>query len=378
MSACYRSVAPAFRRFLKEMKLPWRKTQCENLTRFAAALMATRGLPVRRAARAIAGPSQSVRYADRRLRRFLGNERLDLDGGLQALLTFLLPRFGELTFVPVMLDWVWVSRTHAVLWAQIPYRGRSFPVLASVHEAAEYHGTDHAVALLDRIHKAWPATAPPPLLLADGGFPKQPILAWLQEHHWHFLIRGRHDQVVQDAAGRRVDTTGVKVNEERYWTEVTVLGAAPQRANVVVAGRRVRRQGRREETRWLLMTDLPERLLPEATSLYAHRMQPEQTHRDCKRGHFVSGFGLDHLERLRKDRLARALFCVGLCYAFLVLLAEAERSTREWFSRRHWGLSLITFGLDLVRFLGASVTQAIKRALDCVRLEPLWLQSGDS
>jgi hypothetical protein len=378
VSACYRSVAPAFSRFLKEMKLPWRKTQCENLKRFAAALMATRGLPVRRAARAIAGPSQSVRYADRRLRRFLGNERLDLDGGVQALLTFLLPRFGELTFVPVMLDWVWVSRTHAVLWAQIPYRGRSFPIIASVHDAAEDHSTAHAVALLDRIHKAWPATAPPPLLLADGGFPKQPILTWLQEHGWHFLIRGRHDQVVQDAAGRRVDTTGVKVNEERYWTEVTVLGAAPQRANVVVAGRRVRRQGRREETRWLLMTDLPERFLPEATSLYAHRMQPEQTHRDCKRGHFVSGFGLDHLERLRQDRLARALFCVGLCYAFLVLLAETERNTREWFSRRHWGLSLITFGLDLVRFLGSSATQAIKRALDSVRLEPLWLQSGDS
>jgi hypothetical protein len=378
VSACYRSVTPAFRHFVDQIHLPWRQTQRENLVRFASAVLATRSLPVRRAARAIKGPVESVRYAERRVRRFLGNDRLDMEGALKALLTFLLPRFGELSFVPVMLDWVWVSRTHAVLWAQIPYRGRSFPLIASVHDASEDHSTTHACALLDQLHAAWPVSAPPPLLLADGGFPKEPILDWLQEHRWHFLIRGRHDQVVRDAEGRRVDTSEVAVGEERYWTEVTVLGAAPKPANVVVAGRRIRRNGRRDETRWLLVTDLPATFLPQVTTLYAHRMQPEQTHRDCKRGHFVSGFGLDHLERLRQDRLARALFCVGLCYAFTVLLAEAERATREWFRRRHWGLSLITFGLDRIHALQASVLQAIKQALACTSLQPLWPQSGDS
>ena len=378
MSACYRSVRPAFRSFLQQLDLPWRKTQRENLSRFAAALIAARGLPVRRAARAIAGPSRAVRYQDRRLRRFLGNDRLDLDGALQALLTFLLPRFGDLTFVPVMLDWTWVQRTHAVLWAQIPYRGRSFPLLASVHPPSQYHSPTHALALLERIHAVWPATAPPPLLLADGGFPKPAILQWLQEHGWHFLIRGYHNQVVEDAGGQRVDTSGVAVGQESYWTGVTVFAAEPLAANVVVAGRRVRRNGRREEARWLLITDLPAALLPLATALYAHRMQPEQTHRDCKHGHFVSGFALDHLKRLRPDRLERALFCLGFCYAFLVVLAETEREARQWFQERHWGLSLVTFALDLVRAFGSSLTQATKRALACAPLEPLWLQSGDS
>lgn len=182
--------------------------------------------------------------------------------------------------------------------------------------------------------------------------------------------------------GERVDPLGVAVGDERYWTEVNVF--APQRrrtrqpVNVVVAGRRIRRRSRSEDSHWLLITDLPEALLPQATRLYAHRMQPEQTHRDCKRGHFVSGFALDHLQRLRRDRLERALFCVGLCYAFLVFLAEAERQTRAWFRSRHWGLSLITFALDLLHAGQAEAVQAIKRALVCVKLEPLWLQSGDS
>jgi hypothetical protein len=378
VSACYRSVTPAFQHFLNRLQIPWRKTQRANLVDFASGVLATRGLPVRRVARALTGPVIAVRYTERRLRRFLGNERLDLDGGLTALLAFLLPRLGDLPFIPVVFDWTWVSRTHAVLWAQIPYHGRSFPLLASVHPAEEEHSTAHTLALLERLHAAWPAHLPRPLFLADGGFPYAAILQWLQEHGWHFLVRGRHDQHVYDQEGRRVDTTAVGLGDERYWTEVTVLGAARLPANVVVAGRKVRRRGVVKEARWLLITDLPSGDLPSATRLYAHRMQPEQTHRDCKRGHFVSGFALDHLERLRPDRLERALFCVGLCYAFLVFLAEAERNTRAWFRSRHWGLSLITLGLDLLHAGPGSAVQAIKRALACVDLNPLWLESGDS
>jgi hypothetical protein len=382
VSACYRSVTGAFQHFVHKLQLRWRKTQRRNLIQFASAVMATRGLPVRRAARASKGPVVAVRYTERRFRRFLGNDRLDLDGGLRALLAFLLPRLGDLAFIPVVFDWTWVSRTHAVLWAQIPYQGRSFPLLASVHPDPEYHATAPELALLERVHAAWPVEAPRPLFLADGGFPKPQLLAWLQEHHWHFLIRGRYDQVVTTRDGERVDPLGVAVGDERYWTEVNVF--APQRrrtrqtVNVVIAGRRLRRRHRSEDSHWLLITDLPEALLPQATRLYAHRMQPEQTHRDCKRGHFVSGFALDHLQRLRRDRLERALFCVSLCYAFLVFLAEAERQTRAWFRSRHWGLSLITFALDLLHAGQVEAVQAIKRALVCVTLEPLWLQSGDS
>jgi hypothetical protein len=378
VSACYRSVTPAFQRFVTQLQLPWRKTQRENLVRFGSALIAARGLPVRRAARTVVGPVPNVRYADRRFRRFLGNDRLDLDAAVSALLALLLPHFGNAPWVPVVLDWVWVRRTRAVLWAQIPYRGRSFPLLASVLGAEENHSTAHTLALLERLHAAWPATAPRPLLLADGGFPKPDILKWLQAHGWHFLIRGRHDQRVCDRDGVRVDTTGVARGTERYWTEVTILGRNPQPANIVVAGVRILRRGQKRDTRWLLITDLPAAYLPWVTRLYAHRMQPEQTHRDCKRGHFVSGFGLDHLTRLRPDRLARALFCVGVCYAFLVLLAETQRPTREWFLRRHWGLSLITFGLDLLRALGTAAIRATNQALACVTFEPFWPLSGDS
>jgi hypothetical protein len=50
---------------------------------------------------------------------------------LRAYLAFLLPRFGAVAFIPVVLDWTFVKE-HAILWAQIPYRGRSFPLLVAV------------------------------------------------------------------------------------------------------------------------------------------------------------------------------------------------------------------------------------------------------
>ena len=118
--------------------------------------------------------------------------------------------------------------------------------------------------------------------------------------------------------------------------------------------------------------------IDEIARLYAQRLQPEQIHRDCKNGHFVSGYALGHLGRMLPQRLQNLLFCVGLWFAFLILLAESDAATREWLIKRHWGLSLSTFGLDLVRFFEDRLPRAIKWALDWVHLAPLWAETGDS
>jgi hypothetical protein len=99
----------AFRHFVNQLHLPWRKTQRENLVRLGAAFLQRRSLPVRRLARTLAGPTPQVKAADKRLRRFLGNDRLALDAALGAYLRFLLPRFGSVAFIPVMVDWTYVG-----------------------------------------------------------------------------------------------------------------------------------------------------------------------------------------------------------------------------------------------------------------------------
>jgi hypothetical protein len=374
MTSSYRTTLTAFRRFVKFLDLPWHKPQLGNLVLLGAAFFQERSLPLRRLARGLAGPTRDHRAPDKRLRRFLGNEKLDLSGALAALLTFLLPRFGPVPFVPVMLDWTFVGTTYAVLWAQIPYRGRSFPLLCRVYAYCHLGNTQHEIALLREIAAAWPATSPRPLLLADRGFPKCELLKWLGEAKWFFLIRAKQSLVVRDAAGHRVDLHTNPRDTTRFWTGVTVLG---QLAGVVQVVVRTRTGKKGLATHWILVTNMPTELLSWATRLYRHRMQPEETHRDCKRGHFVGGFALAHLRRLRSDRLERLLFCVGICYAYLNLLAETDRETRKWFQRRHWGLSLITFALDLIHMLEGRLLAVTRAALASVQWLPLWLEDDD-
>lgn len=95
----------AFRHFVKRLQLPWRKTQRDKLILWGTAFLARRSLPVRRLARTLAPDPRGAKHLDKRLRRFLGNERLHLDAGLRAYLALLLPRFGAQPFGPLVLDW---------------------------------------------------------------------------------------------------------------------------------------------------------------------------------------------------------------------------------------------------------------------------------
>jgi len=126
------------------------------------------------------------------------------------------------------------------------------------------------------------------------------------------------------------------------------------------------------------VTALPEEQLKRVAHWYSQRMSPEEMHRDAKRGHFVSGFALSHLGRMRRDRLERYLCILNLLYTFPVLVAETDRTTRAWLRARRWGLSLATFALDLLHAAGSGARRLAQQACASVTLQPLWLQSGDS
>jgi hypothetical protein len=129
------SYRTAFAHFVNRLQLPWRKTQRDNLVLWGSAFLARQSLPVRRLSRTLAPLPKAAKHMDKRLRRFLGNDRLQLDEALRAYLAFLLPRLGPQPFIPVMLDWTYLG-SYAVLTVAIPYRGRSLPLFATVHERA--------------------------------------------------------------------------------------------------------------------------------------------------------------------------------------------------------------------------------------------------
>jgi hypothetical protein len=380
----------ACRTYVHQLRLPWNVYQRQNLVLLAGAFLVRRSLPLRRLARALAGPTRSQRAADKRLRRFLGNPRLDTqarDRALCSYLWFLLPRFGAVPAVPVMVDWLFVDE-RAVLWAQIPYQGRSFPLLASVHsrqlEDDAPGRTQAERALLGRLRRCWPSWTPEPLLLMDRGFDKGPLLRWLLEEGFRFIVRIQRGHYLYaadgawlndayDAQGQLVRQGPLhpEVGQSLRFPHVTYLKEERLPLHLVVSAALDLKTGNVSE--WRLVTNLPEAQLVRVPKLYAARMQPEGTHLDVKRGHFVSGFALSHLSRMRPDRLERLLFMLGLVYGFLVLVAETQRDTRAWLCQRHWGLSLSTFALDLLHNAGSAARRIARQACASDKLHPLWL-----
>ena len=76
--------------------------------------------------------------------------------------------------------------------------------------------------------------------------------------------------------------------------------------------------------------------------------------------------------------MERLLFVVGLVFGFLVLLAESERALRDRLRRQHFKLSLTSYAFDALQAVPSLLRRMVKHACASTRLEPLWLQSGDS
>lgn len=386
----------SFAGFVNRLALPWRKTQRANLILWGTAFLARQSLPVRRLARTLCALPRQAKHMDKRLRRFLGNDRLHLDEGLRAYLRFLLPRFGKQPFLPVMLDWTYVG-PRAILTVAIPYAGRSLPLFATVHERSierrVYSQTQAEIGLLRRLRWCWPSDAPPPLLLADRGFDKSRLLEWLLHgttgkrkeerapsapgsHPWLFVIRSCMQAAVTDAQGKRLEKRLLASPGERYYyRNVTYHLEGQFSVHLVLACERDRKS--QQPSTWHLITNLPETYLTQVPHLYAARMQPEETYRDWKHGHLLAGFALTGLKQMRRDRLERLLFCLTLAYGFLVLLAEVERNVRDGFVRNHFRISVITFALDALRVIPHLIPRLARQACASVQLQPTWLQSGD-
>jgi hypothetical protein len=389
----------AFRTYVKQLNLPWHHYQMENLRRLGGAFLERRSLPLRRLARTLAGPGPQHRAADKRLRRFLGNPRLDekaQDAAVGCLLRFLLPRLGAVEFVPVMFDWLFVDG-HALLGLQLPYRGREgalwamvcFSVHPATFEANEPDRTKAELALLERLRGCWPVDAPPPVLLCDRGFAKGELVQWLQQRRRCFIIRvprshhlySRHGQLLNDPADAdpepsRRGLLHPPLGKGYLIPHVTYTAEWRRPVHLAVTAKLDPKTGKRRE--WRLITNLEEAALRHVPRLYGYRMSPEETHRDYKRGHAVGGFALCHLGRMRRDRLQRYLLVLSLLRCFLVLVAETEREAREWLKRQHWGLGLLTMGLDLLHAAGKSAVRLARQACASVTLEPLWVPGGYS
>jgi hypothetical protein len=222
----------------------------------------------------------------------------------------------------------------------------------------------------------------------DRGFDKGPLLSWLCDHAFRFIVRIQRGHLLYDACGGLLndeyDAEGNPLRlgplhpgpgKQLLFPQITYLQTERLPLHLAVSAILDPKTLKIKE--WRLVTNLAQDHLGRVVKLYGQRMVPEGVHRDAKRGHAVSGFGLSHMGRLRADRLERLVFMFSLIYGFLVLVAETEREERQWLCERHWGLSLAHYALDLLHAAGSAAVQIARQACASVFLEPVWLQGGD-
>jgi hypothetical protein len=241
----------------------------------------------------------------------------------------------------VLVDWTHAGQMQNALVAAVPIGGRALPIYLEVHPETELGNA----AVEARFLCALKAILPPecrPIVVSDAGF-KGPFFQEVLELGWDFLgrVRGTAKAVSHDS--------GQTISKEEFYARASItptdLGAfglfVEQRIPCrLVLVRKRRKPGRKppppkcKEERelrqaaldpWLLATSLPDSDdASKVVSLYAKRMQIEETFRDAKNHRF--GWSLGDVSLSTTARTAALLVLAALAIAVVTLIGmTAER-----------------------------------------------------
>lgn len=315
---------------------------------FAAALILLRTgrLTLTSLGRAIAERT-APKHGIKRIDRLLGNPLLHEDR-----LTFY--RAIARRVVPtrarplVLIDWTAVTPDLWALAAAVPFEGRAVVVYAETHPISRYMKPYVNAAFLRRLAAILPP-GPPPIVVADAGF-RSPFMRLVAALGWDCIVRLRSRANVREVGGRR----WIRIPElfARARFVPTDLGPfeigerGRHRCRLVSVRNRIRHRKYQCRTRphgvaakrerasahepWILATSL-DLNADRVVTMYARRMQIEETFRDTKNPHF--GFALKYA-RTKSDARANVLVLLAnlahLVSLLLGLVAEAAQLHRRF------------------------------------------------
>ena len=321
--------------FVQHLAPTWRRPQQVSLAQLVAALFERPGLCLTNLARALPGADQPLHGRLKRLTRWLDNPRLD-ELALAVRFLKLSSRFGAdvpdqpatRPLLPLLVDTTYFE-PFAALIASVPCGGRALPVAFTTYHRRTLHACFPPAA-------AWPGAAgraarpaaardqpfrsqnqiemrlitlvfhllSPALrgvLVADRGFARADLFAWLRAQGRDFVIRIDGDTWVYldpDGPGQPAKTALAVAVGARRWV---VGGAYQQTERVPVNLLAVWDQGQAEP--WYLATTVERADWSE--TLYRWRMRIECGNRDEKTGVLLREGGdahaftnLLHLHRL--------------------------------------------------------------------------------
>lgn len=317
-------------------------TQATNLALLVSALLTQRTCclsalarafptpPVRRAAR----PKHDLLHRLKRLWRFLDNPRLDPLAIQTAVIPHTLAALAPVRWLGLAIDWTMWDITlptgerirYQVLRIAVPLHGRALPLVQLAYDRDHLPADASQNQLEERALAAVLAALPPgvrPVVLADRGFARAPLLAWLQERGVDYVIRVNKGTCLTDARDVRtkLGAEGMRPGGVR-WLPGVRFGLYHDKprdlwVNVACCWRVARRHAdpRRKVPRqpWYLATSLGD--AGRAVAWYWRRGWIEQSFKDSK-----SGFGMDRAQIRCPLRLTRLLAALTLALSWLTLL----------------------------------------------------------
>jgi len=239
----------------------------------------------------------------------------------------------------ILVDWTQSGGTHEALVAAVPIGGRALPIYVEVHPQKKLGNAAVEKRFLCALKAILPSECRS-IIVSDAGF-KGPFFQAVLEFGWDFLGRVR-------GTAKAVSPDGRTISKEEFYRRASVspadLGSfrlfvrqhIPCRLVLV---RKRRKPGRRppppkgKEERelrqtaldpWLLATSLSDGDASHVVSLYAKRMQIEETFRDAKNHRF--GWPLGGVLLSTPQRMATLLVLAALALAVVTLVGMgAER-----------------------------------------------------
>lgn len=247
-----------------------------------------------------------------RLRRFLDNPRVDVRTWYRPVAEQLLQTFADLP-LRLVIDCTKIGFDFRMLTISLAWRNRTLPLTWSIHRGGRGHVTvDAQLKLLRYVCSLIPHHCDV-WLLGDSGFQTVPLMQWLCQQGWHFVLR-QQGRILVSADGKS-------------WRKISDFTLAPGETREIGWMRVTRKynvgwfwlilhweKGYKEP--WYLLSDHSD--TRPLLRLYRIRMWTEEMYGDLK----GNGFDLETTHLDDEERIARLV--LGVCLTFVLLAAQGS------------------------------------------------------
>lgn len=253
-----------------------------------------------------------------RLRRFLNNGQVDVRRWYAPFAREIIQAIGGGTPsapLRLVLDCTKVGFSFRLMTISVAYRKRTLPLTWSVHRGSKGHTTlEEQLALLCYVAQLLPRQSVV-WVMGDTGFQSAPLLQWVRDQGWHFVIR-QHGRLLVRPWG------------DKSWRKINDFGLHAGQTQVVGWVRLTRKYDlgwfwlvlhwqKGHDEPWYLVADrqLPTHIL---LRFYKCRMWTEEMYGDMK-GH---GFDMEATHLDDQDRIARLVLGIAITFVWLICLGS--------------------------------------------------------